>query len=92
MIKGDANERVKILQDEVLSMTAIDQIFLKRAQKERISDDQAIKLLNYLRSFESFEELESFWFWYYDPRNPYQWFKILDHVYRRSITENYLMN
>jgi hypothetical protein len=92
MIKGDANERVKILQDEVLSMTAIDQIFLKRAQKERISDDQAIKLLNYLNSWDSFEELESFWFWYYDPRNPKQWYKILNHIYKRSITPTYLMN
>jgi hypothetical protein len=73
-------------------MIAIDQIFLQRAQQERISDRQAIKLLNYLNSWDSFKELESFWFWYYDPRNPKQWYKILDHIYKRNITPNDLMN
>jgi aspartate carbamoyltransferase catalytic subunit len=90
--ENEISERVRILEDEALSMAQVDQLFLSRAQKERITDDKALKLLNYLRSFESFKELESYWFWYYDPRNPKQWYKILDHVYRRSITENHLMN
>ena len=62
-------ERALVLKEEVLSINEVGLLFLARAEKERISDEQAIKLLDYLRSFECFQELESYHFWFYDPNH-----------------------
>jgi len=85
-------DREKILKDEVLSMNDIADRMIRRAGKENVSDRMAIKLINYLESFEAFQELESYWFYLYDPENLEVWNEILDHVYRRSITPIQIMN
>ena len=85
-------ERCQILEDEVLCMVEVEQLFLSRAQRERLPDEMVLKLLRYLFSWDSFKELESYWFWNYDPNKPGRWFKILDHVYRRSITPKQFLN
>lgn len=88
----DCEERSRILVDAVLSLSRISDRFLRRANAENVPDDKVINILNYMLSDESFKELESYWFYLYDPWDPEQWEKILDHVYRRSITDNHLMN
>lgn len=85
-------ERVQKLGNAVLSVSRISDQFLRRAQRENASDKKVLKLLNYLLSFECFRELESNFFWYYDPENPEEWNEILDHIYNRSMTQNHLMN
>lgn len=85
-------ERERILKDEVLSIAQIADKLLKRANDEKISDTQALNLINYLRSFEAFQELEGYHFYLYDPEDPEIWNEILDHIYKRSITPNYIMN
>ena len=85
-------DRERILKDEVLSMNDIADQMIRRAGKENVSDNMAMKLINYLESFESFQELEGYHFYLYDPEDPEIWNEILDHVYRRSITPNYIMN
>jgi hypothetical protein len=88
----DIYERIKILGNSLLSVDKISDRFLQRANKERIQNAKVLKMLNYLLSFECFQELESYWFWYYDPEDPEEWNEILDHVYQRSLTPNDLMN
>jgi len=88
----DIYERIKILGNSFLSVAKISDRFLQRANKERIQDAKVLKMLNFLLSFECFQELESYHFWYYDPYNPEEWNKILDHIYHRSLTETHLMN
>lgn len=85
-------ERVQVLGDEVLSMAEVWDLLIKRANRERVPNQRYYNLLRYLRSFDSFLELESYWFYLYDPWNPEEWEKVLDHVYRRSITATGLMN
>ncbi|PKD21801.1 hypothetical protein APR41_02140 [Salegentibacter salinarum] len=88
----NCEERLQVLGDAVLSLAKISDKFLRRANAEEVPDEAALRLINYLLSFESFQELESYWFYYYDPKNLGEWEIILDHVYRRSITAKHLMN
>jgi len=88
----DIYERIKILGNSILSVAKISDRFLQRANKERIQDAKVLKMLNFLLSFECFQELESYHFWYYDPYDQEEWNKILDHIYHRSLTETHLMN
>jgi len=85
-------ERVRIIGDRTFSVAEIADNFLQRANQERIADRKVIKLLDFMLSFEAFSELESYFFYLYDPNDLSIWNEILDHVYARSITEAYLMN
>ena len=88
----DCIERVKILGGATLSIARIADKLLKRANTENVPDEKVLDLIRYLRSFESFQELESYWFYLYNPKDPEEWEAVLDHVYRRSITPKHLLN
>lgn len=85
-------ERCSILGDEVLKLDEVADKLLHKANRDRVSDAKAINLINYMRSSEFFQEMESYWFYLYDPKKPETWEAIINHVYKRSITPKYLMN
>lgn len=88
----DIFKRAKILENCEFPIIKIIDQFLRRANSEVIDDEQAICLIDFLVSFECFEDLEHYYFYYYDPNSLEIWKEILDHIYKRSITSVYLMN
>ena len=85
-------KRARSLGEETLSMDKVEDQLIRRAKNENVPFSKLTGLFLYLLSFEAFRELESYWFYLYDPWNTEEWEKVLDHVYRRSITDNHLMN
>lgn len=79
--RADCEERERILRGEVLDMNDIYCKMMNWASIEARSDEQVIKIVEYLYSFESFQEIESFWFYQFNPDNTMSWDKILHLVY-----------
>ncbi len=90
--KVKIQDRERILRNEVLSLAQVADKLLRRASRENVPDERVLWLIDYLLSFEAFAELESYWFYFYDPKNLNTWNEILDHVYRRSITPKHFLN
>lgn len=90
--RTDFDERMKVLDQEALSLNNITQDFLRRADNDDLSDDQAIKLIDYMNSSDFFAELEAYHFYLYDPLNISKWNDVLCHIYSRSISPIQMMN
>lgn len=77
----DWEERERALEDEVLDLEEIWVKMLHWASIDQRSDEEVIKLVEYLYSFECFQELEGLFTYRYHPDNQKTWEETLHMVY-----------